>query len=235
MTETPQVIDPWSQLVVTDVTVDGPVLPMLAPTSFRVRSGEVRVVAGEPGHGHTALSLILGGRLAPDAGHVELDGSDDPARRRQRVALVDVPGVSEPDGVLTLATVAGEELAIARQKASRPAVRRWLEEHDCLAYADVQVEHLPPYVRVASLCELASLRPRVKFVVLTAPDRHGGDPQDWWAYCWALATDQNVGVIVTCTPTTADLLDVRTARLDETDHDGPTATLPEDLHQREAR
>ncbi|MBB3665390.1 energy-coupling factor transporter ATP-binding protein EcfA2, partial [Prauserella sediminis] len=42
-----------------------------------------------------------------------------------RVAVVDAPGVSEPDDALPLRVVVGEELALAGRPANKAAVSRW--------------------------------------------------------------------------------------------------------------
>ena len=112
-------------LIATGLGIDGRHRPMLPATDVELRSGEVRAVVGEPGHGHTALALVLGGRLLPDRGTATLDGSALEFTRRHAVALVDVPGVSEPDDVVPIGTVLGEEFAMAGLPARGRAVRAW--------------------------------------------------------------------------------------------------------------
>jgi ABC-type transport system involved in cytochrome c biogenesis ATPase subunit len=51
---------------------------MLAPTTVEVAAGELVIVHGDPGHGHTALALALAGRLVPDRRHCH------PRRQRGR-------------------------------------------------------------------------------------------------------------------------------------------------------
>ena len=156
-----------------DVTVNGPHTVLLRPTSLLAGSREVTIVEGPPGTGHTALSLVLGGRLRPDTGTVLLDGGPDGQGLRERVALVDVPDVSEPDDVLKLSTIVGEELAMARRSAGPAAVRAWLDHHDALDWHGTRVEDVPGAVRVHLLCELAALRPGVDALIICAPDRYG--------------------------------------------------------------
>ncbi len=161
------------QIETRDVTVDGPHTVLLRPTTLTASSREVTLVEGPPGTGHTALSLVLGGRLRPDGGTVLLDGAADGQGLRQRVALVDVPDVSEPDDVVKLSTIVGEELAMARRTASPAAVRAWLEHHDALDWHGTRVEDVPGPVRVHLLSELAALRRGVEALVICAPDRYG--------------------------------------------------------------
>jgi hypothetical protein len=184
------------------VRVDARPLPLLEPTSLAVRGGERLLVAGEPGHGHTALALALGGRLKVDAGFVELDGSRSGRTLRRAVALVDVPGVSEPDPVLPLGTVVAEELAMAGLPTRHGAVADHLDERGLGHLAASPLEAVPPGPRLRVLAGIAARRPGVLAVVTTVPDRFGGDPADWWAVAGELAA-AGLAVIVTCTDASA--------------------------------
>ena len=204
------------------VSAKGPHGLLLRPTSVGVVAGRRVAVAGPPGHGHTALALALGGRLDPDSGEVTLDGERSGRRLRAAVALVDVPGISEPDEMLPLAAVVGEELSMARAKAGRRAVREWLDRHGALVYAETRTEHVPGPVRTRVLAELAALRPGVSVLVLALPDRHGGGPGSWWDLAGVLAA-RGYGVVVQCTDTSAELLGLRAVRLGNADPDTPAA------------
>ena len=189
-------------LVATGVRVDARPLPLLEPTSLTVRSGERLLVAGEPGHGHTALALALGGRLRVDAGAVELDGRRSGRLLRRSVALVDVPGVSEPDSVLPLASVVAEELAMAGLPTRHGAVGGFLAARGMEHLASFPLEAVPPAARVRVLAEIAAQRPGVLALVLTVPDRFGGDPRGWWGLAAELAA-VGYAVVVTCTDASA--------------------------------
>jgi ABC-type multidrug transport system ATPase subunit len=78
------------QIHARHVGVTGPHGPLLKPTSLLVRPGELVLVAGEPGAGHTALGLVLTGRMRPTTGEV----SPSPAELRKRVVLLDSPRTS---------------------------------------------------------------------------------------------------------------------------------------------
>jgi len=169
---------------------------MLAPTTVEVTAGELLIVHGDPGHGHTALALALAGRLVPDDGTVTLDGAADLKALQAAVALVDVPGVSEPADVNRLSTILGEELALARRPHRRADVRRWLDAHRLIEHADDLMEDLPTGARIAALAEVAAERPGVRFLVLTLPETHGGVPEDWLPGLTGL-TNEGFGVLVT--------------------------------------
>jgi ABC-type transport system involved in cytochrome c biogenesis ATPase subunit len=183
---------------------------LLEPTSLTVRSGQVSVAYGDPGHGHTALALVLAGRLKPDRGSVSIGGIAAPKARQGTVALVDVPGVSEPDPRNKLSTVVGEELAMAGFSPARRKVRSWLGEQGFGDFGKERMEDLPGAVRIAALARLASLRDDVAFAVMTLPELHGGLPE-WWMDTARVLTDENIGVLVTTsTSVAASLVDIPT-------------------------
>ncbi|GAA0574008.1 hypothetical protein [Kribbella sandramycini] len=202
------------QLEATGISVDGPHAPMLRSTSVRVDEKQVVLLTGYPGPGHVAAALALSGRLKPDTGEVTLQGSSDPAVLRRKVAVVDAPGITEPDDALPVQTVVGEELAIAGRKAGRKAVLAWLNEHGAAEHADKRFEHLPVAARTRLLAELTVARPDVRVLILTMPDRHGGDPHEWYALGRDLA-DRGYAVLITCADTSARLLDVPADQVEE--------------------
>ena len=190
----------------TSIELYGSTRFLLEPTSLAVRSGEVVVVVGEPGHGHTALALALGGRLRVDGGWVSLDDYADPKDLQRMVALVDVPGVSDPDDAVPLMTVVGEEMAMAGLRASRRAVRKWLQGQGIADLAEHRIDEIPGAVRTRVLAGLAACREGVRFLVLVLPERLGGLPGGWMSTASALA-DIGFGVIVTASPTAAAHVD----------------------------
>ncbi|MGY2876874.1 ABC-type transport system involved in cytochrome c biogenesis ATPase subunit [Marmoricola sp. URHA0025 HA25] len=169
---------------------------LLEPTSVTVATGQVVVVHGDPGHRHSLLALALGGRLVPSGGELRIDTDHEAAGLQAQVALVDVPGVSEPDEVSALTTIVGEELAMARKPARRTHVDHWLTSNGLRAHRDDRVEDLPPGVRTVAMARLASLRPGVQFLVLALPERSGIDPGAWSSEAAALA-GAGFGVLAT--------------------------------------
>ncbi len=205
------------QITLTDVRVDGRREPMLDPLDLTWSTGECVLVAGEPGHGHTALALVATGRFEPSAGEVRLVPGDGPAPSRRTgrtarasgagalrdvTAVVDVPGISEPDDALTVSDVVAEGLALAGRRSLPPDVTRWLAEHSLGADRTRRIDQVPGVVRTALLAALAAEREGVRFVVLTLPDRHGGEPSGWWEVAQTLAA-AGLGVLVQCTRASA--------------------------------
>ncbi len=153
----------------------------LPETTLTYRSGHATLAVAETEQRPTVLGLIASGRMRPDRGAVTLDGRADPRRLRRIAALVDAPDVSEAAPNVSVAGVVGEELMFAGQLADPLSARRWLDEHDLRSLARVPIADVAPAQRFRILLELAALRPGVEALVLVSPDRHGGDPRDWWA------------------------------------------------------
>ncbi|RNL60648.1 ABC transporter ATP-binding protein [Nocardioides marmoriginsengisoli] len=152
---------------------------LMPPTTFAVSAGEIVVVYGDPGHQHTLLALALGGRLVPAGGEVLLDGDDTLAALQRSVALVDVPGVSEPDDISRLGTIVGEELAMAGRPARAAHVETWLTANGLWARRKDRMEDLPPGTRSLALARLATQRSGLACLVLALPERHGIDADGW--------------------------------------------------------
>jgi len=153
----------------------------LGATSLSYRSGRATLAVAETEQRPTVLGLIASGRMRPDAGTVALDEATDRRARnalRRRVALVDAPDVSEPAPNIAVAGVVAEELMFAGLASDPLSARRWLDEHD-----------------LRSSARLASARPGVDGLVLVSPDRHGGDPAQWWELAEEFA-DRGFAVLV---------------------------------------
>lgn len=169
---------------------------LLAPTTVTVSTGEIVLVHGDPGHRHTLLSLVLGGRLVPGGGETRIDQDYSAETRQQQVALVDVPGINEPDGVDVLTTIVGEELAMAGKPARSSHVDHWLTSNGLRPHGTDRLEDLPAGLRTVAMARLAALRPGVHFLVLALPERNAIDPETWLADAIALA-EGGFGVLAT--------------------------------------
>jgi len=195
------------QLVADEVAVAGARSPLVQPTSFIAPSSRVTTVAGDPGYGQVALALALAGRMPLAGGRVLLDGLDDPAVLRGHVAIVDVPGVSAPEDGLAVHHVLAEELAFAGRPSGRRAVTAFLAEHGIEATADAPFETLAPHDRVHVLAHAAAERTATRVLVLTNPDRRGGDARTWWPVLEDLAAE-GITVVVQLTHATMRQLDL---------------------------
>lgn len=167
----------------TDAAIGTGLAAALPPLTLTLEAGEITVIPVETDERPMVLSLLIGGRLALSGGSVTPSAED----RRSSVALVDTPFASEPSAGLALSIVVAEELSFARRASGRRAVRAFLESHGLVEYASVPMRSLPSTARVLLLCELAAQRPGVDVLVVTSPERHGGDPAEWLPALQALA------------------------------------------------
>lgn len=158
----------------------------------------------------TVLALILSARMRPDSGTLTIDGSENPGLVQERIALVDAPDVSEPAADLSLRAVVREELMYAGRSTSRAAVAATIAEaggadHDGIDYSGVRIADVPPVIRIRILAELAAFRRGVQGLVLTSPDRHGGDPREWLAVATDL-TARDFAVLVVIGAPSAEIV-----------------------------
>ncbi|WP_103350003.1 ABC transporter ATP-binding protein [Amycolatopsis sp. CA-128772] len=212
------------------VSLEGHHGPLLPPTSLTVGGGDLAIVHGEPGVGVTAFGLALAGRLKPTTGTVHAEGVDAPLT--ELVAVVDAPGVSEPDDALPLRVVVGEELALAHRPAGKEDVARWLGEHDAAPFAGTRFENLAPAVRTRLLTELAAERKGVRVLVLDTPDRHTSDVGSWVATARVQAT-RGLAVVVLAATTPAAALPVTPALLGSAGQPAPEHCAPPETPEPE--
>jgi ABC-2 type transport system ATP-binding protein len=175
----------------------------LPPTSLEVDPDSPAVLALETDRRPTVLSLVVAGRMKPTAGTVLLDGRPDMAALRAGVALVDTPVVAEPAADLPVGIVVREELALAGLPASRAG--DLLDATGAAPYEKAPLRLLPGAVRTRLLAETAAARPGIGALVLTSPERHGGDPGELAGIIADLAA-RGFAVLTLTTPATSELL-----------------------------
>ncbi|MCW4459018.1 hypothetical protein [Microbacterium sp. MPKO10] len=171
---------------------DSEVLP---PTTVVVQSEHVTFVRADTEQRPTVLGLIASGRMKPTAGSVTVDGDESARTLRRAVALIDAPDISDPAPNVPVWRVVSEELMFAGLPSHPIAVRDALDELHLTAVRKRDISQLESADRVRMLLELASRRPGVEILVLVSPDRHGGDPLEWWRICRTFAA-RGFGVLV---------------------------------------
>ena len=193
------------QVFAHDVSVRGTHEPFVSGIGFTAPGGAVTVVGVDPGVGQVALALAIGGRVDLLTGSVSIGGSSDRSQLQLRTRLVDVPDVTAPEDSFPLRAVVAEELALAERPSSRKDVAAFLRDRGVTELASRRWESLPAGLRTRLLLELGSWHPQVRVIVLTGPDRHGGDPRDWFEAAQSIA-DSGLTVIAVCAPATASAL-----------------------------
>lgn len=200
-----------------DAVAKGPRHAALPATSATFQSGQATLVRAETEQRPTVLGLIASGRMRPDSGTVTIDGRGDYSSLRKRIALIDAPEVCEPAPDVTVAGIVAEELMFAGRASHPVAVARRLGELGASEYARYAIGTVPPTVRVRLLAELALMRDGVEGLVIVSPDRHGGDPVEWWEFTRELAA-RGIAVLVVAGDASAAAIAAASlvARFDET-------------------
>ncbi|MET1021686.1 MAG: ABC transporter ATP-binding protein [Arthrobacter sp.] len=181
-------------LRVRQLSVNGRRDELLPATSLEVRRGELLLVSDKRQGARTALALALSGRLKPSGGHFEWDGAgwDGSAgikTLRQASALVDSPGVNEPEQHLSVHDLVAEDLALVPHRYRKSLLSTpWLKVNGFEDIAGLWTEQLPADRRIELLTALALANPHTDLVVVDSPDRHG-DPGDWLPRLQELAYD----------------------------------------------
>ncbi|WP_285247417.1 ABC transporter ATP-binding protein [Pseudarthrobacter sp. efr-133-R2A-89] len=165
--------------------------PLLPPTSLTVARGELLLVAGDRQDQRTALALLLSGRMKATGGaQLGWDGNSRTKQLRLAAALVDSPGVNEPEEHLSVRDLVTEDLAlIPRRYRGALLSRPWLKVNRFEDIADLWPEQLEPRRRLELLTELALVNPRTDLLVVDSPDRHSADDLTWLPRLQALAYD----------------------------------------------
>ena len=163
---------------------------MLPPTTLAVARGELLLVTGERQDQRTALSLLLSGRMKPTGGELGWDNSRRTKQLRLAAALVDSPGVNEPEEHLSVRDLVTEDLAlIPRRYRGALLSGPWLKVNRFEDIAALWTEQLEPGRRLELLTALALANPRTDLLVVDSPDRHSADVDTWLPRLQELASD----------------------------------------------
>jgi energy-coupling factor transporter ATP-binding protein EcfA2 len=164
--------------------------PLLPPTSLAARRGELLLVTGERQDQRTALALLLSGRMKATGGQLSWDNNPRTRLLRQAAALVDSPGVNEPEEHLSVRDLVTEDLAlIPRRYRGALLSGPWLKVNRFEDIADLWTEQLEPARRLQLLTALALANPRTDLLVVDSPDRHSADELTWLPRLEELASD----------------------------------------------
>ncbi|MDQ0030852.1 ABC transporter ATP-binding protein [Arthrobacter bambusae] len=170
--------------------IDGRRGDLLPPTSLEARRGELLLVSGNGQDQRTALALALSGRMKPSKGLLSWDNSAKTKKVRSASALVDSPGVNEPEQHLSVRDLVTEDLSlIPRRYRGALLSTPWLKVNRFEDIAGLWIEQLPADRRLELLTALALADPALDLLVLDSPDRHSADPADWLPRLEQLAYD----------------------------------------------
>ena len=164
--------------------------PLLPHTSLTASRGELLLVTGDRQDQRTALSLLLSGRMKATGGRLIWDNNPRTRQLRLAAALVDSPGVNEPEEHLSVRDLVTEDLAlIPRRYRGALLSGPWLKVNRFEDIADLWTEQLEPRRRLELLTALALANPRTDLLVVDSPDRHSADALTWLPRLQELAYD----------------------------------------------
>ncbi|QCB95564.1 ABC transporter ATP-binding protein [Arthrobacter sp. PAMC25564] len=173
---------------------------LLPPTSLQARRGGLLLVSGTRQDQRTALALALSGRMKPSGGTLEWDGSPRTRNLRQASAVVDSPGVNDPEQHLSVRDLVTEDLALVPRRYRGALLSKpWLKVNRFEDIAGLWTEQLPADRRLELLTALALVDPHTDLLVADSPDRHSGDPADWLPRLEELANDAGRPLAVVAT------------------------------------
>jgi ABC-type branched-subunit amino acid transport system ATPase component len=201
---------------------------LLPATSLQAQRGELVLVAGSRQDHRTALALTLSGRMRPTSGFLSWDGLTKINQLRVASALVDSPGVNEPEQHLSVRDLVREDLALIprRHRGARQSPA-WLKVNRFQDISEFWTEQLPPRRRLELLTALALANPATDLLVIDSPDRHSADPGDWLPRLMELAVDggRPLAVVATVAATPPDWTG-QTAGIGNALHTAPDAADP---------
>ncbi|MFF2298699.1 ABC transporter ATP-binding protein [Arthrobacter sp. NPDC058127] len=170
--------------------IDGRRDDLLPPTSLEAGRGELLLVSGDGQDQRTALALALSGRMKTSKGLLSWDNSAKIKKVRAASALIDAPGVNEPEQHLSVRDLVTEDLAlIPRRYRGALLSKPWLKVNRFEDIAGLWIEQLPADRRLELLTALALADPAIDLLVLDSPDRHSANTGDWLPRLEQLAYD----------------------------------------------
>ncbi|MDR1032615.1 MAG: hypothetical protein LBL84_01235 [Candidatus Nomurabacteria bacterium] len=175
---------------------------------FSFTTGELSIVATDDRQKAVAFSMLVSGRLRNHDGTISLNSSDGQKRQslialyeiRKVTAVPYVPKIGEPDEFLKLWRVLKEEFLFADKNVSKKDILDFIAQETDGQFpnpAGLRVKDLPNAMRLKVFTKLAAMRPDVKFIFVTLPEKYGGLPNVWFNEVKKLQTKDNTIVLIT--------------------------------------
>jgi hypothetical protein len=182
---------------------------------FSFETGESAILATDDAQKAVAFSLLASGRLRKYRGVLSIV-TDEGRERTSLFGLRDIRGVTavpfvpkigEPDEFLKAWKVLQEEFLFAGKRVSRSFVLDYLagamdgEDADAgggtRKAGSLRIKDLKHTTRIKIFTELAAMRPHVRFIFVTLPERYGGLPEEWFGKVMEAQTEDNAVILIT--------------------------------------
>ncbi|MFJ2317255.1 ABC transporter ATP-binding protein [Glutamicibacter sp. NPDC087661] len=167
-------------LTADSITVKGRHDQLVGPTSVQLQRGELQLLVSEPQISRTALALVLSGRMAPSSGTVVWNADPKLRTLRKHSALVDSPGINEPESHLKVCDLVAEDLGlIPGPNWRKPGARKWMAQHGFDDIASCWSDAIDPGRLFELQLLLAAENPRLELLIVDSPDRHDLEDEHW--------------------------------------------------------
>lgn len=167
-------------LTADSITVKGRHDQLVAPTSVQLQRGELQLLVAEPQISRTALALVLSGRMEPSSGVVAWNADPKMRSLRRHSALVDSPGINEPESHLKVRDLVAEDLGLIPGPSWRkPGARKWMAQHGFGDIANCWIDAIDPGRLFELQLLLAAENPCLELLIVDSPDRHDLEDEHW--------------------------------------------------------
>lgn len=138
--------------------------------------------------------------MKSNGGSVAWDGQQRTRQLRLASALVDSPGVNEPEEHLSVRDLVTEDLALVPRRYRGALLSGpWLKVNRFEDIAGLWTEQLDPARRLELLTALALANPHTDLLVVDSPDRHSAVNAAWLPRLQELASDAGRPLAVVAT------------------------------------
>jgi hypothetical protein len=138
--------------------------------------------------------------MKASSGLISWDNQQRARPLRLASALVDSPGVNEPEQHLSVRDLVTEDLALVPRRYRGALLSKpWLKVNSFEDIADLWIEQLDPLRRLELLTALALANPHTDLLVVDSPDRHTADAANWLPRLEQLAADAGRPLAVVAT------------------------------------
>jgi hypothetical protein len=125
---------------------------------------------------------------------------------RKVTAVPYVPKIGAPDAFLKLWRVLKEEFLYANKNLTKNQILDYIQQETDNQFPDpesIKVKDISNAERVKMFTEIAIMRPNVRFVFLTLPEKYGGMPESWFREIRKLQTKDIAIILLTSKMTAA--------------------------------
>jgi hypothetical protein len=175
---------------------------------FSFETGEFTILATDDAEKAAAFSMLATGRLRKYGGLLSIVPSHGKERHsilglreiRGMTAVPFVPKIGEPDDFLKAWRVLQEEFLFAGREVSRAYVLDYMAnamDGENMDLVKAKIKDLKHISRIKMFTELAAMRPNVRFIFVTMPERYGGLPDEWFDKIKDVQTEDNAVILIT--------------------------------------